>query len=120
MFSPSELTDTVSDCSLSTCVFKEIKMKVTKTTKASAKWMTLRAGHARMGRTVLQLLANPDSKASDISAAAEMYREVTTLLEAEYATLNKTINGTYLPVLTHRGHNSKVKVIIRHKPNTNV
>jgi len=92
MFSPSELTDTVSDCSLSTCVSKEIKMS--KTINKSVKWMTLRARHASMGRTVLQLLANPDSKASDISAAAEMYREATTLLEAEYATLNKTINGT--------------------------
>jgi hypothetical protein len=31
-----------------------------------------------------------------------MYREMTKILEAEYATLSKTINGTYLPVLTHR------------------
>jgi hypothetical protein len=103
MNSPSELTDTVSDCSLSTCVFKEIKMKVTKTTKLSDKWMTLRAGHARMGRTVLQLLANPESTKSDIQAAAEMYREATTILEAEYETLKKTMNGgNYLPVLAYR------------------
>lgn len=77
-------------------------MKVTKTTKVSAKWMTLRANHARMGRTVLQLIANPESTKSDIQAAAEMYSEATTILEAEYAKLSKTINGTYLPVLTHR------------------
>jgi hypothetical protein len=95
-------------------------MKVTKTTKASAKWMTLRARHASMGRTVLQLLANPDSKASDISAAAEMYREATTILEAEYEALKKTMSGNnYLPVLTHRGKTHQ-KVIIRHKPKTNV
>jgi len=68
----------------------------------SVEWMTLRARHAAMGRTVLQLLANPESKASDISAAAEMYREATELLEAQYDVLTKTINGTYLPVLTHR------------------
>ncbi len=77
-------------------------MKVTKATKASVKWMTMRARHAAMGRTVLQLLANPESKASDINAAAEMYREATIILETEYATLGKTIKGTYLPVLTHR------------------
>jgi len=85
----------------------------------SIEWMTLRARHAAMGRTVLQLLANPESKASDISAAAEMYREATTILETEYATLSKTIKGTYLPVLTHRGKTHQ-KVIIRHKPRTNV
>ena len=97
-------------------------MKVTKTTKASDKWMTLRARHATMGRTVLQLLANPESKASDISAAAEMYREATTLLEAEYATLKKTMNGgNYLPVLTHRGQTkNKVKVVIRNRPTAKV
>jgi hypothetical protein len=100
MFSPSELTDMVSDCSLSTCVFKEIKMS--KTINKSVKWMTLRARHASMGRTVLQLLANPESTKSDVQAAAEMYREATTIIEAEYATLSKTIKGTYLPVLTHR------------------
>jgi hypothetical protein len=81
---------------------RKSKMKVTKATKASVKWMTMRARHAAMGRTVLQLLANPESKASDINAAAEMYREATIILEAEYATLGKTIKGTYLPVLTHR------------------
>jgi hypothetical protein len=75
-----------------------------------------------MGRTVLQLIANPESKASDISAAAEMYREATTILETKYAVLTKTMSGSnYLPVLTHRGHtNSKVKVITRHKPNAKV
>ncbi len=68
----------------------------------SIEWMTLRARHAATGRTVLQLLANPESTKSDIQAAAEMYREITKILEAEYATLSKTMNGTYLPVLTHR------------------
>lgn len=77
-------------------------MKVTKTTKICDKWMDLRARHAGMGRTVLQLIANPDSTKSDIQAAAEMYREATSQLEAEYEKLSKTINGTYLPVLTHR------------------
>lgn len=79
-------------------------MKVTKTTKVCDKWMDLRARHARMGRTVLQVIANPESTKSDIQAAAEMYREATALIEAEYATLSKTVNGTYLPVLTHRAH----------------
>ena len=79
-------------------------MKVTKTTKVCDKWMDMRARHAGMGRTVLQLIANPDSSKSDIQAAAEMYREATTALEVEYARLSKTVNGTYLPVLTHRAH----------------
>jgi hypothetical protein len=106
--SPSELTDTVSDCSLSTCVSKEIKMA--KKLNKSVEWMTLRARHAAMGRTVLQLIANPESKASDISAAAEMYREATTILETKYATLQKTMSGSnYLPVLTHRSHYSPRK-----------
>lgn len=68
----------------------------------SIEWMTLRARHAATGRTVLQLIANPDSTKSDIQAAAEMYREITKILEDQYATLSKTMNGTYLPVLTHR------------------
>jgi hypothetical protein len=68
----------------------------------SIEWMTLRARHAAMGRTVLQLLANPESTKSDIQAAAEMYSEATKILESEYETLSKTIKGTYLPVLTHR------------------
>jgi hypothetical protein len=76
----------------------------------SVEWMTLRARHAAMGRTVLQLIANPESKASDISAAAEMYREATTILETKYATLQKTMSGSnYLPVLTHRSHYSPRK-----------
>ena len=75
---------------------------MSKTINKSVKWMTLRARHASMGRTVLQLLANPESTKSDVQAAAEMYREATTIIEAEYATLSKTIKGTYLPVLTHR------------------
>jgi hypothetical protein len=75
---------------------------MSKTKTKSIEWMTLRSRHAAMGRTVLQLLANPESSKTDILAAAEMYRESTTILEAEYATLSKTINGTYLPVLTHR------------------
>lgn len=78
-------------------------MKVTKTTKVSDKWMELRARHAGMGRTVLQLIANPNSTKADIQAAAELYREATTALEAEHARLTKTV-GTYLPVLTHRAH----------------
>lgn len=91
-------------------------MKVTKTTKVSDKWMNLRARHTSMGRTVLQLIANPESTKSDIQAAAEMYREATTMLEAEYAKLSEEMSGgTYLPVLTHRGH-QHTKVIIRHKP----
>jgi hypothetical protein len=91
-------------------------MKVTKTTKISDKWMNLRARHTSMGRTVLQLIANPDSTKSDIQAAAEMYREATTMLEAEYVKLSEEMKSkTYLPVLTHRG-NVRSKVIIRHKP----
>ena len=86
----------------------------------SVEWMALRARHATMGRTVLQLIANPESKASDISAAAEMYREATAILETEYVALTKTMSGSsYLPVLTHRGKTHQ-KVIIRHKPRTNV
>lgn len=77
-------------------------MKVTKTTKVCDKWMDMRARHAGMGRTVLQLIAHPDSSKSDIQAAAEMYREATAMLELEYSKLSKTVNGTYLPVLTHR------------------
>ena len=80
-------------------------MKVTKTTKASDKWMNLRARHARMGRSVLQLIANSDATKSDIQAAAEMYREATALLETEYSTIRNSMSGsTYLPVLTHRAH----------------
>lgn len=91
-------------------------MKVTSTTKISDKWMNLRARHTSMGRTVLQLIANPDSTKSDIQAAAEMYREATTLLEAEYEKLSKEMSGrTYLPVLTYRGK-VQSKVIVRHKP----
>lgn len=82
-------------------------MKVTKTTKTSAKWMTLRANHAQMGRRVLQLLANPDSSKSDIQAAAEMYREATDILEAEYIKLNSMVKSTYLPVLTHRAYSHR-------------
>lgn len=91
-------------------------MKVTKTTKISDKWMNLRARHTSMGRTVLQLIANPDSSKSDIQAAAEMYREATTMLEAEYAKLSEETKGrTYLPVLTYRGKVQR-KVIVRRKP----
>lgn len=75
---------------------------MSKTKTKSIEWMTLRARHAAMGRTVLQLLANPESTKSDIYAAAEMYLQATKILEDEYATLSKTMNGTYLPVLTHR------------------
>ena len=76
---------------------------MSKTLNKSVKWMTLRARHASMGRTVLQLLANPESTKSDVQAAAEMYREATTILEAEYAKLSENTK-TYLPVLTHRAY----------------
>ena len=87
----------------------------------SVAWMTTRESHAAMGRSVLQLIANPDATKADILAAAEMYLEATLALEAQYSAMSKTIAGTYLPVLTHRGHTkNKVIVVTRHKPTAKV
>ena len=68
------------------------------------KWMKLRAHHARMSRSVLQLIANADASKSDILAAAEIFREATDLIEAEYTKLCTRSHSTYLPVLEYRRH----------------